>query len=176
MIVYIGISFVLTILIVQIIVFIRQYKRSTPTKALIVYGKLDPHDSIPFKIYNSKSVFVWPIIQKFYYLDLSSFSINTEFDSTFMSGEKLQIKIEAQINPDTLELEKLVNHYFKKTKNEIEKDVQRSIELQVQNITSTSTYDADNKRELLNEIAKSVNELIQKKGFIEAEYINVYAS
>ena len=119
---------------------------------------------------------MWPIIQKFYYLDLSSFSINTEFDSTFMSGEKLQIKIEAQINPDTLELEKLVNHYFKKTKNEIEKDVQRSIELQVQNITSTSTYDADNKRELLNEIAKSVNELIQKKGFIEAEYINVYAS
>lgn len=66
----------LALLLLGTIVFLFScFKKCPSNKLLVIYGKL--HGDAAFRCIHRGSIFVWPIIQKYQWLDLSPITFNT---------------------------------------------------------------------------------------------------
>lgn len=75
---FILIFFFLAIFVLQTFMFIKRYKRSEVGKSLVVTGKVSPDPGKIFLVYPNKTVFVWPVIQDYFYLDHAPISMYLE--------------------------------------------------------------------------------------------------
>lgn len=166
------IAFFILIVIIQAFVFLKSYKKPSPGKALIVHGKMDPSDSVPYKIYTSKPVFVWPVIQQSYFLELDAYSVTDNVKAVDLDHKTNDIKYGIELSPDKNNLDTLVSKYFGKQKGEIEKSLQQSITLLIEQKIAETTIDK-NKSAIIQELKQSINEKVEEYGFQKTELIKI---
>lgn len=63
------IAFMCVLILVQMLFFISRYKRVDKNQVLVLTGKVSTNPNEKFKIVTHGAVFVWPVLQNFYYLD-----------------------------------------------------------------------------------------------------------
>lgn len=160
------IGFIVIVAVIQMIFFLSRYKRPTPSKALVVHGKLDPHNSIPFKIYTRKPTFVLPVMQSFYFLDLTTYDFGSQFEN-FHFEDASKIKVSCLAKPDEENLSKLVGGYFEKSKPQIEDTISQLIRIKIQSLISENI--SNSKEDLTIKIKKEILQTLNQNGFVDSE-------
>ena len=167
------ISFLCLIVIIQMVFFVRSIKRPSPLKALVVSGKIDPDNSVAFKIHTEGLVFVWPVIQESYFLDLGNYSIKQNFKVTASNGVNSSVEVEAFVKPNKENLPRIVGDYFDASKSKIEVSIAEEIEMLIKGVISQSNLEAGSKVQLITEIKEKVNLFLVEKGFKVTEMIHL---
>ncbi|GHV04440.1 hypothetical protein FACS1894211_16950 [Clostridia bacterium] len=74
--VVIGIA--IGIVVLELVFWFSRYKRCPANKIMVIYGKVRARDgkTVPFKCVHGGAVFVWPIMQKYAFLDLAPIPID----------------------------------------------------------------------------------------------------
>ncbi len=160
------VAFLCLIAIIQLIFFIRSYKKPTPVKALIVHGKVDPQNKVLFKTYRRKPAFVWPIIQDFYFLDLDDYELSQKLDTIDANGNSITIEINCLARPNQNNLDQVIEQFFEKPKTQIEGYLRKTIEMEIRNIISNNKAELQSRDNLTSEIKNKINSTIESNNFI----------
>lgn len=170
------IGFVLFMSILMLLFFITRFKSGSPEKALIIHGKLDPEDKVPFKVMTSGSTFVWPVIQKYYYYFLDEYEITSEINVKDNSDSSYKMGYQLTVSPskNKLDLDKSITCLFGKDKQEIIEITRNRIEILIKNEISDKLITKDSKKEILRKLSKAVQEEFSKIGFENPSYSSVY--
>ena len=108
---------VIILFIIQIFFAYSRYKKYRPGKTLIVTGKVSADPKEKLKIYSRGSIFVWPVIQDYFYISHDPLTINLQIPR-FAGMSKLS-ELTFKISSEEAEILKAVEHFAKKDTNEI---------------------------------------------------------
>lgn len=158
-------------------VMISRYKLPTIAEAIIVYGKIDPKDIDKFKIHTKGGVFIWPVIQKFYKLQLDEYKFSGKFNAKDTAGREITVTIDTQCKPDLNKLDVLVHENFLKSKAEIQKKIAEQIVFLVKHkmpeLHMSDEVKRMNKR-IFREVITDINSLLIQQGFNKSNPTNIF--
>jgi len=172
--VLILIGFVIIVFIIQCILFVNQYKRGSLDKALIVYGKLSPKDLEPYKILTSGAVFVFPVLQNFYFLDLDIYKCDLDFKVMDKNERSILFETSIVVRPDTKRLNIIVDNFFNKDKHFINEYLVNTIQRKVKDIVKSKRMELEKDDLIIEEIEIVITKFIFDNGFRLVDEMNVF--
>ena len=92
-----GIGVIVIVVLIAIIVILRSYKIASPSEALIITGRNATGDSGSGRIVIGGRAVVYPVVQKAFFLSLSSRQIAVAIDGISMNGIALRLHGVAQV-------------------------------------------------------------------------------
>lgn len=96
-IIIIAVVALLVLVILQSLVFLRQYKKSKPGKTLVITGRVSEDINQKLKITKTQSLFVWPIFQDSFYLDHGNRKVIIEI---FLEQKQYNAEVVFRISDD----------------------------------------------------------------------------
>jgi len=132
---------------------LKQYKKVKPGTLLVVTGKLDPKNHSKFILTKHGRIFVWPVIQDSYDLDISNYVLKDKF--SLRNGKA--ISIDAQYDLDTSEADKFVDRFLSMDKSTIQEEILRIIKVKFENYT---LEDLDSTTQNMKARTDEVNQLL----------------
>jgi len=145
---------------IQIIIFTKRYKAATPSKALVIHGKLEPKYNKGVKVIQHGRTFIWPIIQDFHYQSTEAISISQK--AKYSTADNVTIEVEAKfmakpdILPDRIEI--FVHSFWNLSESETIKRLCSEID-----VIMTQTVLEHHSKETLNDLKGQLKSNIQDR-------------
>lgn len=162
------------IFIIQSFIFIRQYRRSRPNSIIVVHGKIDASSMKSFKIVEKGNVFVWPVIQDDYRLDIDKYDFINHVSCVDEANKALNVRYEITSKPDRSKLQSFVEEFFGKDKQEIIAEVNKIIGRKISEQIGNKRISEENVKAISISLNARCTELLREIGFAEPTYINVF--
>jgi len=174
--IFLPLGFMVLIAMLMMLNFIRCYKIASLDRALVIYGKVDPKNEVQFKVETNGGHFVWPVIQKHYYLNLDNYEFNSSkmyHDSEF---EKINLGFEIMAAPSTneKEMELIVEKFFNQTKEQISAQITKLLESKVNKEIKNIRYEKSNQKELIKLLSEVIQDELDELNFSDKRSINVF--
>lgn len=163
-----------------IAMYVRQYKRVPPNKAMIVFGgrrrMVGPPDrrgpSAQFEIVLSGGKYITPIIKSYAYLPLDVRTLDLSLDNVLsdIGGRQVKLKVKAaaqvKIGSDEASLRVAAEHLLGKKDEEINDIAMKMLDGHVRSIFSCSSIDrlAMDRDMVMNEVVQRSNDDLKNMG------------
>ena len=146
----VGVVTIGVLFLILMIVYANRYKRVSPDKAMVVYGRKTTKTGKGYEVVSGGGRFIWPVFQGFEFMPLDvrtlEISVTDIVSDVKTSGAKVNIKAVAQVKiaSDTASLNTAAEQLLHKTDKEMNDIALKTLEGHTRGICANMTIEAIN--------------------------------
>lgn len=155
----IVIAFLFIVILGNFVFWASRYKRCPSDKVLFVFGKTDSNRFL--RCIHNDSIFVWPLIQDFKYLDITPFTLNID-----VRDDQLAFTVGVSTNLEILQIR--AKELLQLNRKEIMQMAKRIIrtEIQMRNISKKENIDSTKPDSFIDTINSSISAKLEQAGLL----------